>query len=90
MIQREASIDLLFTDIRLPGPMDGWELAEKARQIRPAIKIIYATGYSMSAPRVAAGSLFFTKPYRPSTILAAVRSLGSLPPNDAGRASDRT
>ncbi|ACA17121.1 response regulator receiver protein [Methylobacterium sp. 4-46] len=70
----EAAIDLLFTDIRLPGAMDGWRLAEEAVRLRPDLRVIYATGFSGAAPRLTPGSLFFTKPYRPSAIIAAIRS----------------
>ncbi|MGY2047662.1 response regulator [Methylobacterium sp. JK268] len=75
-----ARIDLLFTDIRLPGGMDGWRLAEEALRLRPALRVIYATGFSGAAPRLAPGSLFFTKPYRPSAIIAAIRSLREAAP----------
>lgn len=75
VLRSEASVDLLFTDIRLPGALDGWQIAEIARALRPGIKIIYATGFTSEPPRLAPGSLFFTKPYRPSAIVAAMRSL---------------
>ncbi|NEU10685.1 response regulator [Methylobacterium sp. BTF04] len=72
-----AAIDLLFTDIRLPGAMDGWQLAEAARALRPGLPIIYATGFSQTAPRLAEGAIFFTKPYRAAAIIKAIRSLGA-------------
>ena len=75
ILRSAASVDLLFTDIRLPGAVDGWQIGEVARALRPEIKIIYATGYTSEPPRLAPGSLFFTKPYRPSAIVAAMRSL---------------
>ena len=75
VLSGDARIDLLFSDIRLPGAMDGWRLAEEARRLRPSLGVIYATGYSKEAPRAVSGSLFFTKPYRPSAILAAIESL---------------
>ncbi|HET7848044.1 MAG TPA: response regulator [Pseudolabrys sp.] len=58
-------VDVLFTDIDLPGGMDGSELAERARGLRPELPIVYASGrYSPSAlaplvPR----SVFLRKPY---------------------------
>lgn len=48
-------IDLLFTDIRMPGPLNGWDVAEQARNMRPGIPVIYATGFSEAAPRIASG-----------------------------------
>ena len=75
ILRSAAAVDLLFTDIRLPGTVDGWQIGEIARALRPDIKIIYATGYTSEPPRLAPGSLFFTKTYRPSAIVAAMRSL---------------
>jgi CheY-like chemotaxis protein len=47
-IERLESVDLLFTDIGLPG-MNGRELAEEARRRRPQIKVLYTTGYARNA-----------------------------------------
>ena len=41
--------DLLFTDIVLPGGMNGVEIAEEAKRRQPNIKVLYATGYAESA-----------------------------------------
>lgn len=67
-------IDLLFTDIRLPG-MDGWQLAENIRGRHGQMPIIYASGY---VDRVAplSRSKFLQKPYRPSQVLQAAANLG--------------
>lgn len=70
-----TDIDLLFTDIRLPGGVDGWTIAERARETNPDLAVIYATGYSGSTPREVPGSRFFSKPYRTRAVLAAVREL---------------
>jgi CheY-like chemotaxis protein len=71
-------VDLLFTDIRLPGRVDGWRLAEAARSLRPGLPIVYATGYSTEQPREVPGSRFLTKPYRPSAVVRAFEQLGVL------------
>jgi CheY-like chemotaxis protein len=67
-------IDLLFTDIRLPG-MDGWKLAENIRGRHAQMPIIYASGY---VDRVAplSRSKFLQKPYMPSQVLQAAANLG--------------
>ncbi|ACL55189.1 response regulator receiver protein [Methylobacterium nodulans ORS 2060] len=80
MLATDTPVDLLFTDIRLPGPMDGWTLAEAALKLRPGLKVIYATGFAGDAPRLAPGSLFFTKPYRPSAVIAAIAAFGTAEP----------
>jgi len=72
-------IDLLFTDIRLPGALDGWDLAEEARRLRPDLPVIYATGYTTAEPRRVPGGVFFTKPYRAAAVIEAVRRLGLEP-----------
>jgi CheY-like chemotaxis protein len=79
ILKAEASIDLLFTDIRLPGRMDGWQLAEAARTLRPGLPIIYATGFSQTPPRLIEGSLLFTKPYRAAAVIKAIQSLEARP-----------
>ncbi len=72
-------IDLLFTDIRLPGAVDGWRLAETVRSMRPDLPVIYATGYSPAERRQVPESVFLGKPYRPSAVIEAARRLG-VPP----------
>ena len=46
LLDRHEDIDLLFTDIVMPGGMNGLELAEKARHRLPGIKIIFSSGYA--------------------------------------------
>lgn len=68
-------IDLLFTDIRLPGQMDGWDLAEKGRGLRPDLKVMYATGFSGVPSRIVPKAVFFQKPYKISEVLDAVEAI---------------
>lgn len=76
----QGVLDLLFTDIRLPG-MDGWRLAEEIRLRHPRAAVIYATGYAERAEPVPR-SKFLQKPYRPSEVLRAAAELGiKLPEN---------
>src|SRR5690349_20073368 len=44
----QRPVDLLFTDIVMPG-MDGVELARQARQVRPGLKVLFATAYAQKA-----------------------------------------
>ena len=44
-LEKDEPVDVLLTDVVMPG-MDGIELAEKARQIRPHLKIMFMTGFS--------------------------------------------
>jgi CheY-like chemotaxis protein len=70
-----ARIDWLFTDIRLPGALDGWRIAEEFRNAHPFRPVIYATASAADSGRKVSGSLFFRKPYRPSQIVSAFLSL---------------
>jgi PAS domain S-box-containing protein len=46
---RSESVDLLFTDIVLPEGMNGRQLAEEGKRLRPDLKVLYTTGYSRNA-----------------------------------------
>ncbi len=48
-IQSSARIDLLVSDVGLPGGMNGRQLADAARQHRPSLKILFVTGYAEQA-----------------------------------------
>lgn len=76
LLAANADISLLFTDIRLPGGMTGWDIAEKAREMRPDLPVIYATGYSSDDLRLVEGAHFLKKPYRPAMVVAAIAELG--------------
>jgi len=70
-------VDLLFTDVDLPGKIDGAELAQRARAQRPELPIVYASGrYGVSdlgalVPR----SIFLAKPYHRDDICTLLERL---------------
>ena len=76
ILESPAPIALLFTDIRLPGGMSGWDIAERARALRPGLPVIYTTGYSRDDPRLVPGADFLTKPYRPAMVIDAISRFG--------------
>ena len=78
---RNGGADVLVTDIRLPGPVDGWDVAECCRTHHPALHVIYATGFSPVAHRPVAGSLTLEKPFHPREIVRAIRQM-TQPPED--------
>ena len=49
LLQREPGIALLFTDVVLPGGVDGQQLAAEARRRRPALRVLFTTGYTRNA-----------------------------------------
>jgi CheY-like chemotaxis protein len=68
-------VDVLFTDIDLPGGMDGGSLAREARELRPGLPVVYASGQANGVRHTAKvpGSIFLQKPYDPllaSSLLA--------------------
>jgi PAS domain S-box-containing protein len=77
VLQREA-IDLLFTDIVMPGGLDGFELAQLARGRWPALKVVLTSGFPQSrldGDGALLGSLeLLSKPYRKEDLAAALRT----------------
>ena len=72
----EHHVDLLFTDIVMPG-MDGVQLASQAKLMRPALKVLFATGYAQQATERGAlrlGSLLY-KPLRQPEIIRGVEAV---------------
>jgi CheY-like chemotaxis protein len=75
MLQGGLNVDLLFTDIVMPGGLDGFSLAYEARLYQPEIRILYTTGFTNLSARGLARSVpgrMLNKPYRPSTLAAEV------------------
>jgi FixJ family two-component response regulator len=66
---------VLFTDIRLPGPLSGWDIAERWRECHPKIPVIYATGFSDEEARPVPGSVLFQKPYNAAQLISMIRRL---------------
>ncbi|TWB04300.1 ATP-binding protein [Bradyrhizobium stylosanthis] len=67
IMQSDATIDLLVTDVGLPGGMNGRQLADAARTTRPALKVLFITGYAENAiignGQLSPGMQVLTKPF---------------------------
>jgi PAS domain S-box-containing protein len=78
-LRADPDIDLMFTDIVMPGGVSGFELAELARQIRPGLPIVFSSGYppeSMVAQTHApANAIILTKPYRNANLAQRLREV---------------
>jgi CheY-like chemotaxis protein len=75
-IVQSSDVDLLFTDIVMPGDMDGFELAEQARQARPGLRVLYTSGFFKELPRRGAAppdGAMLPKPWRLSHLDEAVK-----------------
>ncbi|QOZ80668.1 response regulator [Bradyrhizobium sp. CCBAU 53351] len=68
--------DVLITDVRLPGQVDGWQIAERYREQYPNLPVVYATGFSPVPPRPVQGSRIVRKPFHPDEIVRVVQELG--------------
>lgn len=68
-------IDVLFTDIRLPGDLSGWDVARRARAALPALPVIYATGFPGDDLAMVEGGHFVGKPYRLPAIVATATAM---------------
>ena len=70
-------IDLLFTDISLPGGLNGLRLADMLRESTPTLKVIFTSGYGdelMDEARVAAGMVYLPKPCDIDAMARAIRT----------------
>jgi signal transduction histidine kinase len=78
VIDGPTEIDLLFTDMIMPGSMNGRQLADKALQRRSSLKILFTSGYSNEAiihhGHLDAGVLLLAKPYRKSDLARMIRA----------------
>ena len=76
----EARVDLLFVDVILPGGMTGLGLAERARTLRPGLKVLFTTGYARSATAADSGRLdpgmeLIAKPFTYAELAARTRAV---------------
>lgn len=74
-------IELLVTDIRLPGPVSGWDVAEKYREARSDVAVIYCSGNPANKARQVKDSVFLPKPCRMDLLLHAAKPGSSGAPN---------
>jgi PAS domain S-box-containing protein len=79
LIAAEPEIRLLFTDVGLPGGLNGRELADEALRLRPDLKVLFTTGYARNAivhqGRLDPGVELIVKPFTASGLAAKVRQV---------------
>jgi CheY-like chemotaxis protein len=79
ILEARSDIHLVFTDVSMPGTMDGIKLAHYIRQRWPLVKLIVASGKAiLDESHLPAGARFFPKPYSDSTIVGAMTSMLSV------------
>ncbi len=77
IVQEVSDIDLLFTDIAMPGDMNGFDLAHRAKQLRPALRVLYTSGYFKDlpqSPKLMSYGKMLAKPWRLSGLHEAVKN----------------
>jgi PAS domain S-box-containing protein len=77
MLKQEISVDLLFTDVVMPG-MSGTEVAREASRLRPGLKFLLSSGYAREESQLRQMRVefpFIAKPYRPNTLGQKLREV---------------
>jgi len=79
LLGEEPGIELLFTDVVLPGGMNGRQLADEVQKRRPGVKVLFATGYTRNAiihqGRLDADVELLTKPFTADALGKKVRQI---------------
>ncbi|WP_425339491.1 ATP-binding protein [Methylorubrum extorquens] len=79
VLQSDVRIDLLVTDVGLPGGMNGRQMADAARNHRPDLKVLFITGYAENAilgnGMLPPGMAVLTKPFAMDNMAARIRSM---------------
>ena len=82
-----GGIDLLFTDVGLPGGVNGQALADAARSASPGLRVLFTTGYTRSAVMpgdgLDAGVHFIAKPFNLAALAEKIREVLEAPAQDA-------
>ena len=77
LVNSGAAFDLLFTDIVMPGAMNGRQLAQKVAELRRPLRVLYTSGHTFgafdSSGRLGEGVLLLAKPYRKAELARMVR-----------------
>jgi two-component system, response regulator PdtaR len=76
LLESRSDISVLFTDIDMPGSMDGLKLSAAVRDRWPPVKIIVTSGHvKLTRDALPLGGRFFAKPYDSSALVATIREL---------------
>jgi two-component system, response regulator PdtaR len=87
LLERHREIRVLFTDVNMPGDMDGVSLAHYVRDHWPEVKIVVTTGRcAVGQPDLPEGSALLPKPYRLAHLIGTLRELTAA---EAGWAGER-
>ena len=80
VLERRSDIAVVFTDIEMPGSMDGLRLANAVRERWPPVHLIIASGRHTPQPdEMPEGSRFFSKPFNGAELVAALQKMAEMP-----------
>ncbi|MGE0424970.1 MAG: PAS domain S-box protein [Reyranellaceae bacterium] len=79
LLAQGVAVDLIFSDVVMPGGMSGWDLAERARALRPDVKVLLTSGHPLETlqthSRALATEAILNKPYRKAELARRVRAV---------------
>lgn len=79
LLKQAADVDLLFVDVMMPNGMGGREVAERAKALRPNLKVLFASGYFEGAlvdrGEIDGDEAFLVKPYRKKDLAQKVQQV---------------
>ncbi len=82
LLEQGERIDLVFSDVVMPGELDGIALARRVRRDYPGVRVLLTSGYAAAASAAEGGFPILRKPYRLAALSRAVRD--ALDPQRAG------
>jgi CheY-like chemotaxis protein len=78
-LQASPRVDLLITDVGLPGGMNGRQVADAARSVRPGLKVLFITGYAENAVvgngHLEKGMAILTKPFAMEALARKIKEV---------------
>ncbi len=79
LLESSNRVDLLFTDMVMPGPVNAGALVQAAQELQPAIKILFTSGYPQNAvihhDKLGPRASFLSKPYRKTQLAETIKDL---------------
>ena len=75
VLELSASPDVLVTDVKMPGSVDGLELASRVRKTLPGLKVVITSGHALAQNTFGLADAFLAKPFGLDQLVGQVRAL---------------